>query len=254
MKTTKKDISSKLAGLLIQIHEGKNRPLVRRQASQLLGRIGPDDIAKAEHRLLKNGFTAEQIQQLCAAFVLMGGMEAGKTDIVRRLPEGHVLRKVAAEHDMIRCFLADLEETAEEIGSSRALSSASPELLRLSHIVEHLQGMSEHIAREEDVIFPMLRGQGWKSLCSLMEKDHRTLGIAIDDLFKLRLAFETLAPGVFKSQLISLVRYLVPVMREHLFREESILFALVLTVTTDPLFWDRMKAVCREIDYCGIHP
>ncbi|HOK67115.1 MAG TPA: DUF438 domain-containing protein [Anaerohalosphaeraceae bacterium] len=253
MKASKKDISSKLAGLLIQIHEGKNRPLIRRQASQLLSRIRPNDIAKAEHRLLKSGFSAEQVQQLCAAFVLMGVMETGKADLVRRLPDSHILRKVAAEHDLFRCFLADLEEVAAEIDRQSSLSAASPELMRLSHILEHLQGMAEHIAREDDVIFPMLKKQGWETLCRSIEKEHLYLQIAIEDLLKLRMAFQNMSFGVFKNQLTSLVRYIGPAMREHLFREEYVLFALALTAAQESSLWETMKTVCREIDYCGFH-
>ncbi len=253
MKTSKKDISSKLAGLLVQIHKGKNRSVLRREACRLLSRLRPHDIAKAEHRLLKSGFSSEQIQQLCAAFVLMGVMEAGKADIVRRLPDSHVLRKVAAEHDLFRCFLAELEEVAEEILQQSSLSPASPELMRLSHILEHLQGMAEHIAREDDVIFPMLKKQGWESLCRSVEKEHLYLQIAVEDLLKLRMSFPNLSFRVFQNQLRSLARYIGPAMREHLFREEYVLFALALTASGDSSVWESIKAVCRDIDYCGVH-
>lgn len=251
--SNKKDIACKLAGLLVQIYEGKNRPVIRRQASRLLSQIRPSDIAQAENRLLENGFTVEKIQQLCAAFVLMGVMEGGKSDAIRRLPDRHILRKVAAEHDLIRCFLTDLEEVADEILRCSSMTSTSLELLRLSHILEHLDGMAEHMAREDDVIFPMLKKQGWDSLCRSIEKDHLYLQMAIGDLMKLRMAFENMSLKVFKNQMASLVRYLCPVMRDHLFREEYVLYPLVLTVAEDASFWDKVKSICRQIDYCGVH-
>ncbi len=251
--SNKKDVSYKLADLLIKIHEGKSHQIIRREASRLLSRIRPHDLVQAQNRLLENGFSVETFQQLCAAFVLAGVMDKGKTDVIRHLPEGHVLRKVAAEHDLIRCFLADLEEVTAEIVKQPLLSSASLELLRLSHILEHLNGMAEHMAREDDVIFPMLKKQGWNSLCCSIEKEHLYLQMAIEDLAKLQMAFRNMSFQIFKNQLTSLVRYLCPAMREHLFREEYVLFPLALTIAEDSSVWEKVKAICRDIGYCGVH-
>ena len=158
----RKDIVSELTGLLKRIHEGKNRQTVQKDANRLLSCLRPHDIAHAEHQLLQSGFTTQKVQQLSAAFILMGVLEGRKGELIKQLPNGHLLRKVLAEHEMIRCFLTDLEEITEHILQLKTLSDTSTEFRRLSHIMEHLNAMEEHMDRENDVIFPTLKNQGWE--------------------------------------------------------------------------------------------
>jgi DUF438 domain-containing protein len=249
----KKDLVGKLAGLLIQIHEGKDRQAIQKEANRLISRIRPHDIAHAESRLMENGFSAQKVQHLSAAFVLMGAMEGRKGDIIKQLPESHLLRKVLAEHDLMRCFLADLEEVAKAVAEMDTLSDTSPQFMRLSHILEHLNAMEEHMDRENDVIFPTLKRQGWESLCRSVENEHVYLRMAISDLVKLVIGFRNTSFVVFKNQLASLVRYLCPAMKEHLFHEDHVLFPLAVEIMEDPNLWTKLKTVCDEIDYCGIH-
>lgn len=249
----KKDLVGKLAGLLIQIHEGKNRQSIQKEANRLIWRIRPHDITHAENRLLENGFSAQKVQQLSAAFILMGVLEGRKGGVIKQLPDGHLLRKVLAEHDMMRCFLADLEEVTESILKLDALTDTHTQFMRLSHILEHLNAMEEHMDRENDVIFPTLKNQGWESLCRSVENEHVYLRMAISDLFKLIIAFRNTSLGVFKNQLSSLTRYLCPALREHLFHEDHVLFPLAVETIEDPDIWKKLKTVCDEIDYCGVH-
>jgi hemerythrin-like domain-containing protein len=58
---------------------------------------------------------------------------------------------------------------------------------------------------------------------------------------------------VFKNQLASLTRYLCPALKEHLFHEDRVLFPLAVEMIEDPNLWTKLKTVCDEIDYCGIH-
>lgn len=249
----KKDLVGELTGLLIQIHEGKNRQAVQKEANRLISRIRPHDIAHAESRLMESGFSAQKVQQLSAAFILMGVLDGRKGELIRHLPEGHLLKKVQAEHDLMRCFLADLEELAKTVAKMDTLSDTSTEFMRLSHILEHLNAMEEHMDRENDVIFPVLKRQGWESLCRSVENEHVYLRMAIQDLVKLLIAFRNTSFTVFRDQLASLTRYLCPALREHMFHEDRVLFPLAVEMIKDPELWKKLKTVCDEIDYCGIH-
>ena len=102
-----------LSRLLRRINQGIDPKLLRKEANQLISRITPDDIATAEQRLVKDGYSARLASQLAAAFVLMGILEGQTLNLKNQLPPSHVLRMVLAEHDMLRCFLADLQEVAE---------------------------------------------------------------------------------------------------------------------------------------------
>ena len=249
----KKDLVSELTGLLKQIYEGKNQQALRKEANRLISCIHPHDITHAESRLVKSGLSAQKVRQLSATFILMGVLEGQKDELVKQLPDGHLLRKVLAEHEMLRCFLADLEDVTEQISLLKSLSDTSREFMRLTHILEHLNAMDEHLDRENDVIFPALKNLGWESLCRSVENDHVYLRMAIDDLIKLVLNFRNTSFNIFRRHLSSLTKYLCPALKEHLFHEDHILFPLALEMIDDTKVWNRLKNICDEIDYCGIH-
>jgi hemerythrin-like domain-containing protein len=57
----------------------------------------------------------------------------------------------------------------------------------------------------------------------------------------------------FKTRLLATVRYLCPLLREHINREDQAIFPLAVSMIHDDKVWDRLRRVCNEIDYCGIH-
>lgn len=249
----KKCLAEELEGLLLRINDGKPTADLRKRATRLISVVTPQDIAAVEGRLVEGGLSARRVQQLSAAFILMGLMDGNKTNLRERLNERHVLKKVLAEHDMLQCFLSDLEDVALKIGQSQFLNDTSVEIRRLEHIAEHVNAMEEHIDRENDVIFPALRSQGWDSLCRSVENDHVQIHIQIKGLIQLVDSFGEIPFGVFKGKLMTLVKTLCSILREHLFYEDHILYPVAVAMIDNQMFWNRMHQVCDEIDYCGIH-
>ena len=247
------NVCEELAQLLMKLSKGQTDAQTRKQANRLIFRISPDDIARAERQLLASGLTLKKVQQISATFVLMGVLDNNDTDLRHRLSDGHILRKVMAEHEIIRCFLAELEELNEQIQRSEKCRPSSAEMMRLAHVVEHLHAMEEHVDRENDVLFPALKAMGWESLFTRIQSDHIYLKTAINDLVKLTIASERTAPDVFKTRLANTVKYLCPMMREHLFHEDKVLFPLAVAMVEDPAVWQRLKTICCEIGYCGVH-
>lgn len=252
-KCENQSVAEELTGLLLKLSEGKKDNHTRKQANRLISRISPNDIAQAERRLIGNGLSLKKVQQLSATFVLMGVLDGDESDLRHRLPDGHILRKVMAEHEILRCFLAELEELNGLIQQMEKISPSSFEMMRLSHIAERLNAMGEHVDRENDILFPALKENGWESLFSRIQSDHVYLEMAVNDLIKLTIASERMAPAVFKSRLAKTVKYLCPMMREHLFHEDKVLFPLAIAMVEDERVWQNLKRVCLEIGYCGVH-
>jgi len=249
----KQGLAEELEILLLKINRGGVIGNLQKQANQLITAITPRDIAIAEEKLVQGGLSSRRVQQLSASFILMGLMEGKHTNLRDRLVENHILKKVLAEHDMIRCFLTDLEEVAQRINRSDFLNDTSGDVRRLAHITDHVRAMEEHIGREDDVIFPALRSQGWESLCKSVENDHAYINVGIRELVNLVDNFGNISFGVFKSRLLSIVKTLCPVLKEHLFYEDHILYPVAVVMIDNPDFWSKIRAVCDEIDYCGIH-
>jgi DUF438 domain-containing protein len=252
-RQAKRCLAEQLEGLLRRINDGKPTADLRKRANRLISVVTPQDIAVVEGRLVEGGLSARRVQQLSAAFILMGLMDGNKTNLRERLNERHVLKKVLAEHDMLQCFISDLEDVVLKISQESFLSDTSGEIRRLQHITEHVNAMEEHMDREDDVIFPALRSQGWESLCRSVESDHIHIRTGIKELIQLVDSFGEISFGVFKAKLMALVKTLCPIFKEHLFYEDHILYPVAVAMIDNQAFWGRMHQVCDEIDYCGIH-
>ena len=245
--------ADELTRLLRRISKGEDPTILRKEATRLISDVCPQDIATAEQNLIESGLSAQLVQQLSSAFMLMGILEENSTSIKARLPYSHILRKVMAEHEITRCYLADLETVVKEIDAMEKVTDVCSEFRRLAHITEHLNAMEEHIEREEDIIFPFLKKHGWRTLCRTSENDHIYIRVAVDDLIKLIVTFRQQKDGRFKVKLKSIARYLLKRMRENLFQEDNILYPIALEIVNDENVWERMKCVCDDIGYCGLH-
>lgn len=252
-KCDNKNIAEELTGFLLKLSKSKKSDGLRKQANRLMSTITPDAIAQAEKELAKSGLSLKKIQQLSASFILMGVLDEKDKDLRTRLPANHILRKVMAEHEMTQCFIADLEDIAAQIQSKETLSPTSGEFMRLTHVVEHLNSLEEHMAREDDVLFPELKAQGWQNLFQHIENEHTYIQMSIRDLVKLITTFDKMPFARFKTQLLATVRYVCPLLRDHLYREDQAIFPLAVSVVRDTKIWDRLRQVCNDIDYCGIH-
>jgi DUF438 domain-containing protein len=246
--TTKAQI---LTHLLRRINGGEDPNLLRRQAHQLLPNIDPEDITQAEQSLIDDGYSVQVVQLLSATFMLMGIPQEQNANPKTWLPANHLLNLAMVEHDLIRFFLADLNDAVKDIGCLYYLTDVSSEFRKLAHIIEHLTVMKKHIEREDDVIFPYLTRYGRISLCRAMQGDH--INIRTENLASLIVLFNEVKLDQFKAGLVAATRRLWVIMQEHLSQEDEILYPIALRIINDAEVWEHMKAVCDEIGYCGIH-
>jgi len=219
--------------------------------------ITAKEIAAAEQRLINAGCPAETAGHLSATFVVIALTEStgGTVDLKTGLPYNHILRRIVAEHDMIRCFIADLTDVTAEIKPMNTLSITSSEFMRLCHIAQHLKAMEEHVRAEEDTIFPEMERHAWASLCRDARNDHSYITISIGDLLSIVKSFgkSSIKFNEFRAKLIYVSDYLCPTMMIHLKKEENTLFQIALAMIRDQRIWGRMKAQYDYIGYCGIH-
>lgn len=252
-KQKNEDLAEELTGFLIKLNQGEDRSQLRKQADRLIESVSPRDFVQAEYNLKRGGISPSRIQQLSTLFILMGMAEKDRFDLRQHLPDYHILRKVMAEHEIFRCFIADLEEVADRIGHASHLSETSDDFMRLSHVAEHLNSLEEHVGREDDILFPALKERGWESLFCRIQSEHTYIQAAVDDLLKLVMVLGKMPFNNFKTKLMSTVRYLCPLLREHLFYEDYVLFPLAVLTLDDKKLWQRLREVCNEIGYCGVH-
>lgn len=241
-----------LTRLLKRLNHGENPDMLRKEANRLISNVGPKDIATAEQNLINDGYSTQLVQQLSATFMLIGIFEEQSANLKAHLSANHIVRMVMIEHDTIRCLLADLDEIVEAVGYLDCLTDVGAEFRRLAFTIERLRAMKEHIEREDDIIFPYLKKHFWMRLCQTIKGEHIYIRTEIDNLFELVVLFNNISLEEFKARLITIVQNFSAIMREHLRQEDNILYPIALGVINDVEFWEKMKAVCDEIGYCGV--
>ncbi len=244
-----------LAKLLQKINKSTNIDQLRQEAHDLFPRILPGELEQAQKDLIKSGYSEHLARHLSASFLLMGVCdENGAVDIRDCIPANHVLRLCIAEHDLLRCFLADLEDVNKEIQDSKQLTDISSPFRKLCHIIEHLDAIRQHFEREDDMIYPYLAKFGWTSLTQTSQGDHVYIKIAISDLVRLIASFDEKRLKDFKIRLNSISKYLIESLTDHLTQEECLIFPVAVEIIRDPNVWSQIKDLCDEMGYCPMHP
>ena len=207
------------------------------------------EMAIAQQTMLKNGVEAEELLAVWRAYKHI--LPDQVSCLRKEIDENHVLRKVLAEHEMMLCFIADLEDVTKDINVLETGSSLTHEIRRIGHISSHLVYSEQHREREEELIFPELRSRGYTEVLQILSKQHWEISRANYKLHGLIWKVDEIEFDEFKRKLNELVGFVVPAMRLHLFIEGNVVFPLAVAVIKSKRVWDRMKTVADEIGYCG---
>jgi uncharacterized protein len=242
--------AEQLTQLFMRLDAGENLDKVRREAQSFLSTVGPRDLAMAEQLLIQAGVNIELLRRRCLTHVSLLGDQV--TRLRSQLSPNHIIRIILAEHEMMLCFLADLEELNNEIQHLPDCSPTSVEIRRLVHIVSHLVAAGDHEFREAEFIFPELERHGYYGPPEIVKTDHDSLNTCKCELAEqAKAASKQVDFAKFKLRLNAAVKYLVPAMRQEIFTEDNLLYPVAIDVISDKAVWDRIKAYCDQIGYCG---
>lgn len=239
----------KLADILERVRSGEDPTKVRQQARQLLSTLRLSDISKAHKYLVGTGISLDQLRSLVYAFASILGDQFAL--LRANLAADHPVRRILAEHEMYECFLADLEVVNIMIQDAEEINELSSEFRRLQHITEHLQAIDVHNQREDDLVFPVLENYPCKSICLVLGKAHWRIKNMVGNLTMAVNNFRQFEESQFKMQISALTSAIVPILREHIFQEDNILYPVAIDVIKDDRVWWRIKQLSDEMGYCG---
>jgi DUF438 domain-containing protein len=88
----------------------------------------------------------------------------------------------------------------------------------------------------------------------MVKAEHLCLDLSTDELLELITTAEQIDFKQFQLGLARIVQFLVPAMREHIFKENNIFFPVALEIINEPGAWEGLKSLCDQIGYCCLHP
>ena len=244
--------TGQLTDILKRLNAGEDPDSVKAEAKEFLATIHPDDLALAEQDLIEEGLSVEDVQGLCPIHLEVLGEQLQQ--MRAKLPKGHVVSTLVQEHDAILGFLDLLQQVNDAIQRLSEYPGPTLEFRQLAHVAEHLVGAERHHQREEEVLFPELEKRGMYGPPMVMRGEHQQLRPRKHALKELVEGVDRHDFADFKLQLGALVGFIVPTLREHIYKENNILYPAALQVIEDEQVWQRLKGDCDAIGYCCFTP
>lgn len=241
-----------LTDILKRLNAGENSAGIKQEAKDFLSTVDPIELSTAEQKLIDAGLAPEDLRHLCSAHLEL--LDDNVEQIKSALEPQHVIDTLIKEHEIILDFLDRLEKINQKIQKSKSRDDSQEEFDVLKSIVEHLAAAEPHHQREEKVLFPELEKRGVFGPPEIMRIEHEDLRRYKKELKKLTDEILKTDFSDFKENLNRVAKSIVMILRDHIFKENNILYPTALQVIEEKDVWKRMKDDCDKIGYCCFTP
>jgi|TARA_B100000929_G_scaffold18980_1_gene14645 hypothetical protein len=172
--------------------------------------------------------------------------------MIEKLPDGHIIKTMVKEHDHILALLDELTDIAHRLSNS-VRDIGETLLLRANQLAVKIIGAEPHHQREELILFPALEENGITSPTQCMRMEHAEIR---EMKHALKQKTEN-SGGVWSERVMDiskLIDALCLTLRQHIQKENTILYPMALTNITDKSKWIEMRIQCDKIGYCCFCP
>lgn len=241
-----------LKGLLKKLNEGEISEDLRKESLEIVKNINPLELSVAEQSLIDEGMNPTDLRHLCDIHmeVLKDELEKLKSNI----DKGHVLYTLVAEHDEIVKLLDRLEEINKEISKLNKYDENNKIFNELVEVANLIIEAELHHKREEDVLFKELEDREITGPTRIMKMEHDTLRAKKIAIRELGNTVKYIGFDDFKERLDQLAKELVYELKDHIFKENYILYPTALEAIESTEKWNEMRVKCDEIGYCPFTP
>lgn len=241
-----------LTSILRKLNTGNISEDLRKEALEVVKNIDPMELSIAEQNLIDEGMNPQDLRHLCDIHMEVLKDELEK--IKNKLETGHVVNTLIVEHDKILEFLSMLEDLNNKVQALDEIKGNEEYINKLHFAIDNILDAEKHHQREEDVLFKELEGDGITGPTRIMRMEHDDLRGKKREIKELLNCINYMDFDDFKERLQYLTAYLVFNLRDHIFKENTILYPTAIDSINDDSRWEDMRRRCDEIGYCGFTP
>lgn len=243
---------NKLTEVLEKLNKNGVTEDLRKEALDIVSNINPVELSIAEQNLIEKGMNPEDLRHLCDIHmeVLKGELDKIKT----KIEPGHVINTLISEHDKILGFLTELEEINLKIQSLESYDSSIEEFEKLEKVIDNILDAESHHKREEDVLFSEMEDRKITGPTRIMRMEHDDLRAKKKFLKQAAQEVSKLDFKEFKQKVDETAKYIIFNLRDHIFKENYILYPTAIESIKEKDIWSEMKKRCDEIGYCSFTP
>ncbi|OOM16105.1 DUF438 domain-containing protein [Clostridium saccharobutylicum] len=225
---------------------------LRKEALEIVADINPIELSVAEQNLIEEGMNPQDLRHLCDVHMEVLKDELDK--IRTKIEKGHVVDTFINEHDKILEFLTELEGINSKIQKLEKYDDGLDEIEALKIVVDNILDAENHHQREERVLFAEMEDREITGPTRIMRMEHDDLRAKKKQLRHIAEEFSKIKFDEFKEQVDDISKYIVFNLRDHIFKENYILYPTAIESIKEKEIWDEMKLRCDEIGYCGFTP
>lgn len=241
-----------LIDILKRLNAGESSAEIKQEVKDFLSTVNPTELSAAEQKLIDAGLAPEDLRHLCSAHLELLDDNLGQ--MKSALKPGHVIDTLIKEHEIILDFLDKLEKTNQKIQKMGNYNNNQKEFKLLKSIAEHLVAAEPHYQREEKVLFPEVEKRGVFGPTQVMIMEHEDLRRYKKELKKTTDEISKINFNDFKKKLDTVTKFIVMTLRDHIFKENNILYPTALQIIKEDDVWKKMKNDCDKIGYCCFTP
>lgn len=241
-----------LANLLNRLNQGNITEDLRKEALQLVSNIDPVELSLAEQKLIQDGMKPENLRNLCEVHMEVLSDELDK--VKNNISDDHVIDTLLKEHEKIKEFLTVLEDINNEL-QLMSSKEENPKLIdRLLQTATLILDAENHHLREENVLFPELEKRGITGPTRIMRMEHDELRQRKRTLKDAALNVDAMDFDAFKTIVDQAAKYIIFNLRDHIYKENHILYPTAIERIVGDEIWQDMKERCDKVGYCSFTP
>ncbi|UCH63146.1 MAG: hemerythrin domain-containing protein [Fidelibacterota bacterium] len=173
-------------------------------------------------------------------------------ELLKSLPEGHVIHTLVNEHVQILGFLRELDALRNRLMQMQTFDESQAILDNINDYTELLLDAESHHLREEQVVCLELEKRGISGQPEIMRQEHNLLR-------PLKQRLQNLATGgcekkqfaTLQAEIDETMDRVISNLLLHIQKEDKVLYPLSLETIDDPAVWEEMRVHCDEIGYCS---
>ncbi|MDI6860939.1 MAG: DUF438 domain-containing protein [Caldisericia bacterium] len=207
-----------LKDIIRRIHKGEDPEKVKSEFSELLKEVQPDEIAKIEEELIREGMDRNEIQKLCEVHLLIFKESLNKKE---EIDKGNPINILMKEHELMLKMGDELTKLFNLVKDELSFKENEG---KISEIIKNFKDSESHYLREENALFPTLEKYGVVEPPKIMWMEHDKIREIKKSLFE---SYEKLKENFKNDVLIkikSISLELFNFINSHFFKENNILF------------------------------
>ena len=234
-----------------RLRAGDRSPELKGDVQEFLLGVGPCELYPMEHELISAGLAIEDLVHRYIA-----DMEPVREEMERlrtAVGSDHLMAILTEDHEEILDLLDELKGINDKVQEFNETANREEVLKQLDDVVERFRRLEPDHVCKEAVVYPELERHGELGPPKQLDFEHHESARLMKSIAELAHVARGVGLHVLQERLDPLVKSVVFIKRDHIFKEVYTIYPRILRAIPEPEVWARMKEECRKLG-CRLEP